>query len=65
MKNLKKLTRIDLKSLKGGGKICGDYFPQNPPDIGTPFQCDCGLAWCEKMTACVHPSFFSPENCWV
>lgn len=74
MKNLKKLTRKDLKSLRGsGGGLAGeglsggcdgDYFPSDPPMPGEPYNCSCNsLAWCEKMTACVHMSFYSPENC--
>lgn len=74
MKNLKKLTRKDLKNLKGsgggfsggglGGGDCGDYFPQDPPMPGEPYNCGCNyLAWCEKMSACVHMNFYSAENC--
>ena len=70
MKNLKKLTRKDLKSVKGsdgeglGGGCDGDQFPVDPPMPGQPYNCSCSsLAWCEKMGACVHINFYSPENC--
>ncbi|KAA0126138.1 hypothetical protein FY557_18900 [Chryseobacterium sp. SN22] len=74
MKNLKKLNRNDLKLVKGsgggfageglGGGCGGDYFPVDPPMPGEPYNCSCNsLAWCEKMAACVHMSFYSPENC--
>ncbi|MCS3530819.1 bacteriocin-like protein [Chryseobacterium sp. JUb7] len=71
MKNLKKISRHALKSVKGsgpgesiGGGDCGEYIPNDPPMPGTPYNCSCNyLAWCEKMSACVHMSFYSPENC--
>jgi len=65
MKNLKKLSRKNLKNLKGsGGGDSGDYFPQDPPMPGEPYNCGCNyLAWCEKMSACVHINFYSAENC--
>uniref|UniRef100_A0AAU6WRT4 Bacteriocin n=1 Tax=Chryseobacterium endophyticum TaxID=1854762 RepID=A0AAU6WRT4_9FLAO len=50
MKNLKKLSRENLKSLNGGGiGTCGAYFPTEPPLPGEPFDCGCSnLYWCEK-----------------
>lgn len=64
MKNLKKLTRKDLKSLQGGGLgDCGAYWPIDPPLPGEPYTCDCNLVWCEKRGACVHQNMNTPKFC--
>jgi len=64
MKNLKKISRKDLKLVKGGGLgDCGAYFPTEPPLPGEPYVCDCNLVWCEKMGSCIHPSMNSPQRC--
>ncbi|MCW3161925.1 bacteriocin-like protein [Chryseobacterium oryctis] len=61
MKNLKKISRNQLKAVKGSG--CGDYFP-NPTDPD-PTSCDCNLWYCEKMGACIHSSFWTNERCVI
>lgn len=64
MKNLKKLTRKDLKVLKGGGlNDCGAYFPPEPPLPGEPYDCGCNLMWCSKRSACIHQNMYSPQIC--
>ncbi|WP_294237986.1 hypothetical protein [uncultured Chryseobacterium sp.] len=65
MKNLKKLSRENLKSLNGGGiGTCGAYYPTEPPLPGEPFDCGCSnLYWCEKRSACVHKNMYSPKVC--
>ncbi|GAA5094370.1 hypothetical protein GCM10023210_25950 [Chryseobacterium ginsengisoli] len=57
MKNLRKLTRNDLKSLQGGKGCGGQYFPPDPPAPGEPYFCDCNLKWCPKYGICVQPTF--------
>ncbi len=65
MKNLKKLTRENLKSLNGGGTgFCGAYFPTEPPLPGEPFDCGCSnLLWCEKRGSCIHRNMYSSQAC--
>lgn len=64
MKNLKKLTRKDLKSLNGGGLgSCAAYHPIDPPLPGEYYTCDCDLVWCEKRGACISKSMHSPQFC--
>jgi hypothetical protein len=64
MKNLKKLTRRDLKSLQGGGiGDCGAHFPEDPPMPGEPYTCPCNLYWCEAKGSCVHQNMMTPEYC--
>ncbi|WP_185209515.1 hypothetical protein [Chryseobacterium sp. C3] len=63
MKNLKNLKGSG-GGFSGEGLGGGDYFPQDPPMPGEPYNCGCNyLAWCEKMSACVHINFYSAENC--
>ncbi|MDH6252199.1 hypothetical protein M2347_001926 [Chryseobacterium sp. H1D6B] len=64
MKNLRKISRQDLKSVKGGGiGDCGSHFPSDPPLPGEPYTCECNLYWCEKMGACVTKGVFTPQRC--
>lgn len=65
MKNLKKLTRKDLKSLKGGGiGDCLAHFPTEPPLPGEPYDCGCNrLYWCPKKGACIHQNMYNAQQC--
>ncbi len=67
MKNLKKLSRKELKSVEGGDiGGCGSYHPSEPPLPGEPFDCGCSnLLWCEKRGVCISRSMFSSQFCDV
>lgn len=63
MKNLKKLSRNDLKSLKGGGIGCEAHFPTDPPLPGEPYDCGCKLYWCPKKGSCITQSMYNAQQC--
>ncbi|WP_407498596.1 bacteriocin-like protein [Elizabethkingia anophelis] len=67
MKNLKKLSRTNLKEIQGGGKsFCGEHLVPGDqfPEPGMPYTCGCSnLAWCPSRGACVHPSKLQQLNC--
>ena len=61
MKNLKKLSRNELKTLKGSGStFSGDHFID--PNLDTN-ECEQHLMFCQKLNACVAPSFYTKERC--
>ncbi|WP_326982139.1 hypothetical protein VUJ46_18300 [Chryseobacterium sp. MYb264] len=71
MKNLKKLTRETLKSVKGNGRgsgigsgACQEYLPMDPPMPGQPFDCSCNqLRFCPKYGTCIHMNDYTSEMC--
>lgn len=64
MKNLKKLSRNDLRSVQGAGLgDCGSYIPSDPPLPGESFNCGCKLFWCEKRGSCVSQNMHTPQFC--
>lgn len=64
MKNLRKLSKNDLKSMKGGGLgNCFAHFPSDPPLPGEPYDCGCNLYWCPKKGSCVHQNMYNAQQC--
>ncbi|AKH95823.1 hypothetical protein HZP56_15780 [Elizabethkingia anophelis] len=58
MKNLKKLSRTNLKEIHGGTFTggCNAHLVtvDEAPGEGMPYDCGCRtLLWCEKLSACV------------
>jgi len=66
MKNLKKITRNDLKSIKGGG-IGDDCFAQIIPGDQIPedggYACPCNLVWCPNTTSCIWENMYDEDRC--
>ncbi|MDR2228453.1 MAG: hypothetical protein LBE39_03190 [Flavobacteriaceae bacterium] len=58
MKNLKKLSRNNLKEIQGGafaGLCHGELITvDKAPAEGMPYDCECStLIWCESLSACI------------
>ena len=66
MKNLKKIARKDLKSIKGGG-IGDDCFAQIIPGGQIPendaYACPCNLIWCPKGGSCIWENMYDEQRC--
>ncbi|AQX87137.1 hypothetical protein I6H88_09995 [Elizabethkingia bruuniana] len=75
MKNLKKLSRTNLKEIHGGVIIGGGgsgiggceahWIPgDQQPEPGMPYDCGCkGLRWCPGIGACVHSGQIPRSKC--
>ena len=68
MKNLRKLSRNNLKEIHGGaftGLCHGEIITvDNAPGAGMPYDCGCStLIWCESLSACIQRGQFSSSNC--
>ncbi|WP_407480529.1 bacteriocin-like protein [Elizabethkingia miricola] len=70
MKNLKKLSRTNLKEIQGGaftGLCHGEIITvDNAPGAGMPYDCGCNtLIWCESLSACIQRGQFSSSSCKI
>ena len=68
MKNLKKLSRNNLKEIQGGASTGGCkahlVTVDEAPGEGMPYDCVCStLIWCESLSACVQRGQFSSSGC--